>query len=348
MNVIVSNKQKSVLDNANIDAIKDLNGLFNVDELINNFKGYFFSKMIIDATSIIDFAKEPVLRKLVDGIGAEKIILLLPPKPEPPKKFCELLVNLGIYNFSTNINEVVKFLTTPNTINSFDDAMFRSDNIHNNDVNNQNQNFNSNVNNNFDNYQNANLNNPVIDKNRDNKLVLGFKNVTDHAGSTTLIYALKQQLEKNFACSVEAIEIGNSDFNYFSNHNMINVNANNIEIAINNSKCNVILIDLNSNNYDTLCDDVIYLVEPSMLKINKLLFQQPNAFANLQNKKVVLNKSMLSDSDVSIFAKEAGIRIYYNIPPINERNTNNKVIDEFINKLALTNKGGHGLFGIFK
>ena len=35
MNVIVSNKQKNVLDNANIDAIKDLNGLFNVDELIN-------------------------------------------------------------------------------------------------------------------------------------------------------------------------------------------------------------------------------------------------------------------------------------------------------------------------
>ena len=34
MNVIVSNKQKDIIDNANIDAIKDLNGFFNVGDLI--------------------------------------------------------------------------------------------------------------------------------------------------------------------------------------------------------------------------------------------------------------------------------------------------------------------------
>ena len=103
MNVIVSNKQKQLLDNANIDAIKELNGLFNIDDLINNFKDYFFSRMIIDATSIVDFAKEVNLRKLAEGIGAEKIILLFPPKPEPPEKFKSLLRELGINNFSTKI-----------------------------------------------------------------------------------------------------------------------------------------------------------------------------------------------------------------------------------------------------
>ena len=104
MNVIVSNKQKEILDNANIDAIKDLNGLFNVDDLINNFKNYFFTKMILDATSVVEFANPDVLRKLVSGIGAEKLIILLPENPEPPRKFLEMLVELGIYNFSTNVN----------------------------------------------------------------------------------------------------------------------------------------------------------------------------------------------------------------------------------------------------
>ena len=99
MIVIVSNKQKSVLDNANIDAIKDLNGVFNVQDLINNFKNYFFTKMVIDATSIVDFTNPEVLKQLASGIGSEKLVVLLPPKPEPPLRFLETLVNIGIYNF---------------------------------------------------------------------------------------------------------------------------------------------------------------------------------------------------------------------------------------------------------
>ena len=53
MNIIVSNKQKEIIDNANIDAIKDLNGLFNVDDLLGKLKNYFFSRVILDATSLI-------------------------------------------------------------------------------------------------------------------------------------------------------------------------------------------------------------------------------------------------------------------------------------------------------
>lgn len=339
MNVIVSNKQKNLLDNANIDAIKDLNGLFNVDELINNFKGYFFSKMIIDATSIIDFAKENVLRKLVDGIGAEKIVLLLPEKPEPPKKFCDFLVSLGVYNFSTNINDIVKFIKNPNTLESFNNeiAMNNTSGFDNYRENNDDYS----VNNYF------NIDSPVDDRNKDRKIVLGFKNVTNHAGSTTLVYMIKKHLEKNFKILVEALEVSKSDFHYFNTPNMISVNPNNIESVINNSKSNIILIDLNDNNYDILCDEVIYLIEPSIIKINKLLNEKRDIFMTLNGKKVVLNKSMLTNEDVSIFSKEAGISIYYNIPYVNDRN-DNSVINDFINKLGLVNKGGHGLFGLFK
>ena len=76
MNVIVSNKQKDVLDNSSIDAIKDLNGLFAVNDLINNFKNYYYTKMILDATAIVDFVKQETLDQLVKGIGADKLIIL--------------------------------------------------------------------------------------------------------------------------------------------------------------------------------------------------------------------------------------------------------------------------------
>ena len=120
MNVIVSNRQKEIIDNANIDAIKDLNGLFNVNDLISKFKNYFFSKMILDATSVVDFASKEVLSTLADEIGAEKLIILLPSSPEPPLEFIKLLIDLKIYNFTTNIDDVIKFIEKPNT---YEDAI---------------------------------------------------------------------------------------------------------------------------------------------------------------------------------------------------------------------------------
>lgn len=347
MNVIVSNKQKSILDSANIDSIKDLNGLFEIDELINNCKGYFFSKIIIDATSIVDFAKENVLRKLASGIGAEKILLLLPEKPQPPQRFCDFLVSLGINNFSTNINDIINFLKNPdasnNLVNDVYDVNYSDNNSQNEDVNLNNQMNNINTNNTVMN----NVGESVNDLNRDRKIVLGFKNVTLHAGSTTLIYMLKQHIENNYKVSVEAFEVGNSDFKFFNVSNMYEINNDILELTIKNSKSSIILLDINNNdNIEYLCDDIIYLIEPSILKINKLLSEKRDVFNFLSNKKVILNKCILTNEEVSIFANEAGIKIYYSIPFVNDR-IDNHVINAFIDKLGIIKQGGQGLFGLF-
>ena len=131
MNVIVSNRQKEIIDNANIDAIKDLNGLFNVNDLINKFKNYFFSRMILDATSVENFASREVLSTLADEIGSEKLIILLPSSPEPPLEFKKLLIELKIYNFTTNIEDVVRFIERPNT---YEDAIKQIDYAFSGDV----------------------------------------------------------------------------------------------------------------------------------------------------------------------------------------------------------------------
>ena len=361
MNVIVSNKQKNILDNANIDAIKDLNGLFNVDELINNFKDYFFSKMIIDATAIVDFASEGVLRKLVNGIGAEKILLLLPNKPDPPRKFCELLISLGLYNFSTDINDILKYLVTPNTLGdaerilngNYDASIYEATNmaptpdnsvITDNMMNNNDLANNSYNNNNHDNVNNAST---IMDNNRDNKIVIGFKNVTMHAGSTTLIYMIKKELEESFNITCDAFEIGGSDFALFNTKGMNSINNNNVEATIKNCSSRIILVDLNRNNYEALCDEVLYLIEPSIIGINKLLFEKRNAFSLLNDKKVILNKCMLNASDIDIFAKEAGLKIYYSVPFVNDR-VSNKVIKNLIEYMGINGNGSKGFLGLFR
>ena len=52
MNVIISNAKKEMLETLNIDVIKSINGLYEVDELINMFKNFFCQRMIIDITAI--------------------------------------------------------------------------------------------------------------------------------------------------------------------------------------------------------------------------------------------------------------------------------------------------------
>ena len=68
---------------------------------------------------------------------------------------------------------------------------------------------------------------------------------------------------------------------------------------------------------------------------------------------VVLNQSMLLNNDVFDFEREAGIRVFFNIPPLDERKRNG-IISEFLDKLGLLNGNFHGsggnnkIFGLFR
>ena len=441
VNVIVSNKQKEIIDNANIDAIKDLNGLFNVDDLINKFKNYFFTKMILDATSVIDFASVDVLKKLVDGIGADRLIILLPSTPEPPDEFKKLLISLKIYNFSNSIDDVVKFIDNPNTyenvVNSVADSYNDSngfyvdnsikdgdsvsddktvnneDSFHsslgdimnkisvNDSMNSNFENNNSNFNENQDIYNidleeqddtyddnedqfdmtdyssmmmnqdenndfnksnlsensvdiNSTINSDIsydndakhnvflnmdyednIDKVEKGKKIIGFKNVTLHAGSTTLIYML-HNIAKKRNMDVLSLEINKNDFKLFHDNKMITVNGNNIREVLDSAREEVIFVDLNDCEDDSFCKDIIYLIEPSIIKLNWLMMTNREIFNELKDKKVVLNKSMLSESDIPILENEAAMKFYFNIGAINDRK-NNQIIEEFFDNLINNN-----------
>ena len=123
---------------------------------------------------------------------------------------------------------------------------------------------------------------------------------------------------------------------------MISISSNNFEDYLLKYKhYNIILVDLNDFNdviASSLCHDVIYLVEPSILKINKISMLNSKSFNKLRDYKVVLNKCLFNDKDSKIFGREGGFDIFYKIPPLNDRENNSSILLPFLEKLGLYSK----------
>ena len=335
MNIIVTNRNKDLIYGANIEIMKELNGVFQVSEIANSFNSIFYKKLIIDATAIANFPKEDVLRELAKTFDTEKLILFLPPDDPPPKKFLSLLVSINIFNFTDNIKGLQKLVSKSNTYEDVKEFAFVQSNTRQVD---------------------DKIDFSDYDTGLDNKqIILGLKNVTKDAGSTELTYLLKKALEDVYKKSVIAIEVDKNDLMFFNEPNMYSVRSNKLgEFFASQRKVDVVLVDLNYSSSTDMCTDVIYIVEPSLYRVNQLMMGNRNAFNSLKGKKVILNKSLLSTNDTSVFAKEAGISIYFNLPPLNDR-VYNPIIGELLSKLGIIQvdetvetKNKKGFFDFFK
>ena len=98
------------------------------------------------------------------------------------------------------------------------------------------------------------------------------------------------------------------------------------------SNIDYVFVDLCQTANDSICDFVLYLVEPTKIKINKLIVKNRNIFNELKGKYVVLNKSMLSDNERGIFSQEANLPFFASVMPFNDRKETN-ALDELINKI---------------
>ena len=52
MNVIIANEQQNQLNNLDVDVIKSVTGQYDATEIVEMFKSFFYSKMILDVTAI--------------------------------------------------------------------------------------------------------------------------------------------------------------------------------------------------------------------------------------------------------------------------------------------------------
>lgn len=329
MNVIVANKYQLLLENLGIDIIKEINGEFSVDEIISTFQNFFYQRMILDITAIKDYKDIKNLQKLSISLNMEKVILLLDGTEETSNPtFISQLISMGIYNFARDVDGIQYLYNNPNSYR--DVAQYHQ--LQNQALQQQQQ---KNIQNNtLKQYENVASYNSIVPEN--NIKVIGVKNVTKHAGSTSLIYSLKNVLSKKY--KVVAIEVDKMDFAYFRDKLMVSTVSPNFLSELNKyNSYDVILVDLNNSvTAEGLCQMILYLVEPTTIKINRLMTISPSSLRNLKGKKIILNQSLLSSSELSEFEYEAKIKAFYNMPPINERDKNNQFVIDFLTKLGFT------------
>ena len=314
MDTVISNKYSSVLNELDIEVSKKLEGEYTVDEIISQFKNFFFNKMFLDITAIKDYKDLTNLQKLSMSIDMDKVILLLDKDDSisDSELFLAKLVNMGIYNFTKDQNNLMYLYTNPNV---YRDVAYLQK---------------------IDTGEN---NNTTTDSSHSvsNKRIIGIKNITDSAGATSLIYMLKKVLSSYY--SVMALEVDKRDLTYFKDKDTLTVKDDEINNIINKyNSIDIFLLDLNKSNKEYLCTDVLYLVEPSILKLNKLAIINPKIINDIKGKKVVLNKSLLSESEIADFEVETRIKVYYNIPPLNDKKDNSDILSPLLEKLGYIKK----------
>lgn len=295
MDTIIANKYSEILGTLDIEVSKKLEGVYEVEEIISTFGNYFFNKMFLDITSIKDYKDLNNLKKLSMSINMDKVILLLDKddKISTSELFLSKLVSMGIYNFTTDTTDLMYLYTNPN--------IYR-DVAHYQDIDK------------VEDSPNASLD---ISSNN-NRKVLGIKNITDSAGSTTLVYLLKKVLSDYY--STMAIELNKRDLIYFKDKDCLSIKEEELEDTLNKyNSIDMFIIDLDRTNKEYMCTDVLYLIEPSTIKLNKLALINPKIFSELKGKNIVLNKVLLSDSDIANFEVESDLKVFYNIPAINDK-----------------------------
>ena len=320
MNVIVSNKYKEVIDSVDIEVIKKIEGEYDAEELGNAFKNFYFQRMVLDITAIKNYQNIDNLRKLSVMIDMDKVILLLDDtEASSDPKYLSKLVSMKIYNFTKNAEGILYLYNHPN---SYRDVAYIQ----------QIEDVKMNVSESNSGNVNVTVNNII--KEEPKIRIIGIKNVTKQSGSTSLAYMMKKKLSEKY--KVLAIEIDKNDFMYFNEKNMISVKASDLgnTIAKNRDLVDVIIVDLNNNNLDDLCNEVLYLVEPSVIKLNRLMMIDRNSLTKLKDKKIVLNQSLLEPKDILDFEFEAKVKVFYNLAPLDERDAVNRPLMAFLIKLG--------------
>lgn len=335
MNVIIANEQQNQLANLDVDIIKSITGLYDAFEIVEMFKNFFFSKMILDVTALKNYKDIKTYEILANGLDPDKIIFLLPEGSELcTPNFLSHIISLKIYNFTTNLNGINFLLKKTNTLKDVEHIVKMASVKTSSETGAVVANVSANV--------------------KKGVTVLGVKNVTESAGATTFIYLLKKELSLAYGQNnVVAIEIDKNDFSLFNDKNMFSIRQTDIKNTIAKySNASIILVDLNNCPDNSFCADVLYLIEPSTIKLNRLVRRNRVIFSKLVGKKVILNQSLLLNNDVFDFESEAGIKVFYNMPPLDERKRNS-IIHDFLSKLGFFNEpvnsnNSSKIFGLFR
>ena len=303
MNIIVSNKYRSELKNLGINISGALEGIFTSSQIINAFSNYYYERIILDVTAINGYTNASFLvselSKIFTAIDPGKTIVLLENIPEFNNGvFISSLIDARAYNYAFDFNQVIELYNNPKTYE-----------------------------------QAAEFSSSRVLATNDKSRIIGVKNATANAGATTLVYMMYQELSKKY--NVKALELNKNDFKYFNNENMKSIPAGDLITELQAQPFpDVILIDQNDFDNDSFIKESIYLLEPSIVKLNKALDSNPNLINELKTKKVVLNRTSISLPKLLEFSKEKELPIFDIIRNVNEKDKINPQVINLLTKLG--------------
>ncbi len=308
MNVIISNKLRNELKNISIPIGKELIGTYSIDDIVNSFANFTFTKLIIDLSAIKDQENLLGFQRLSSTLNVNDVIFVI--NDSNDNKLISNIIPFGIYNFANTVESVIKLTQTSNQY---------KDVAHYHDL------------------SNSSINKSVTMGITGKTRIIGYVNMTKEAGSTSLIYMSMKYLSKFY--KVLGLEINKNDFKAFNQENLKSISTDDFVNELNKSTdYDIILVDLNDSKLDVHCSDVLYLIEPSIIKIDMLSRLNGNFSEFLRGKKVILNKSFLTSDDLSNFEYEGKLKVYFNLPPINDRANKSEHIISLYKKLGMDKK----------
>lgn len=321
MNVVTANKNKEIIDRLDIDIIKRIDGQYELRELLSKFVNLYFNKMIIDITSIENYQDIEIIKQLGKAIDPSRVIILLNDEPELNSPlYMSTLVSTGFYNFTRNFEGIKYLYNNPNNLDSVKHLLLDQSAVKDIIARQEAE---------------AKEREEAL-QNAGKRIVVGLSNLTDHAGATSLANMMVRQLNAQGNKAL-GIEMFRQDMLFYHDRNLIScMNKFDLESELKkHTEENAVIIDLNEFGEAKLfCDHILYLVEPSNVKLTKLLKKNRNAFLEKDGEKIVLNQSFVNDQEIADFEYEAKCKVYDNIPPLNDRDMNLAEVNSLLQRLG--------------
>lgn len=345
MNLVIKNQNYKIIDSLTIDIIKTLTGEYTKEDISTELINFIYNEAIIDITAIKNYYDIKSTLDFLSFFDASRVIILLNDSELiNANNYLGYLVQNGYYNFTRNAAGINYLLTHPN---KYDDVkkylVSESNNL-----------------NNYSNVSNSSPNNFGVqtsvnvteEKNvkQSNCKIIGLQNITEHAGATTLMYMMVKQLKINY--HVKGIEMFKQDSIYFHDNDLtLCTSVDELKIKLKSfSEYDAILIDLNDFDAKDFCDEILYLIEPGTIRLNKAIKKDSNIAGKVRSGKVIINRSSIKEEEINNFEYETKFNVFVNIPNFNERADRIQIIDRLLIKLGFKKQDTQtgGLFNIFK
>ena len=320
MNIITANVNKPIMDKLEIDVIKRVDGQFELRELLSKFVNLYFNKIILDITSIKGYEDVNTIIDLSKAIDPNRIIILLDDNPTVNSKlYLSTLVKNGIYNFTRNFEGLTYLYEHPSKLEDVQYLILTPEKEDEEKLKEQ-----------------QSQQNVEIERNN-KRMVIGLANLTNHAGASSLTNMMVRQLV-NHGYKAIGYEMFRQDLIFYHDDEHFISILSKLELESKlklHSDIDCIVIDINDfTEADKYCDHILYLVEPSYIMLTKLLKKNKNAFLDHKDDLIVLNKSFVNEQEVPDFEYETKVKIFANIPPLNDRNVDLAEINELLRKLG--------------